>query len=73
MILNPSREKLLLLEHWAIRYLDSGVFLQTETDRMSGCNYDSDESQDSEKTTHHSHSYVLPEMEVKPCLTVSSM
>lgn len=73
MILNPSKEQHVPLEHWAIKYPDSGIILQTDTDRLSSYSYDSDESQDSEEATHHRHSYVLPEIEVKSYLTVMSM
>ncbi|KAB5574988.1 hypothetical protein PHYPO_G00215500 [Pangasianodon hypophthalmus] len=64
MIVVPSKEKFSLVEHWADKYLDSGVSLQTDTDRLLGSNYDSDESHDSEETTHHSCSYVPSEMEM---------
>ncbi|KAI5620327.1 ras and EF-hand domain-containing protein, partial [Silurus asotus] len=60
----PSKEKLSLVEHWAEKYLDSGISLQTDTDRMSGCNYDSDESNDSDDTTHHSSSIIPSEIEM---------
>lgn len=65
MIVVPSKEKHSLVEHWADKYLDSGVSLQTDTDRLSDCNYKSDESH--EENTHYSCSYLLPEMEVNPC------
>ncbi|KAF7699172.1 ras and EF-hand domain-containing protein [Silurus meridionalis] len=64
MIAVPSKEKLSLVEHWAEKYLDSGISLQTDTDRMSGCNYDSDESNDSDDTTHHSSSIIPSEIEM---------
>ncbi|XP_062860710.1 ras and EF-hand domain-containing protein [Trichomycterus rosablanca] len=61
----PSKEKFSLVTHWADKYLDSGVSLQTDTDHMSGCNYyDSDTSSTSEVTAHHSYSYVQSELEV---------
>ncbi|MCJ8733427.1 hypothetical protein PDJAM_G00223350 [Pangasius djambal] len=64
MTVVPSKEKFSLVEHWAEKYLDSGVSLQTDTDRLPDCNYDSDESHNSEETTHHSCSYVSSEMEM---------
>ncbi|XP_076847233.1 ras and EF-hand domain-containing protein isoform X1 [Brachyhypopomus gauderio] len=62
---DPSKEKFSLVERWADKYLDSGVSLQTDTDRMSCTNYDSDDSHDSVETSvHQSYSYVHSEMEM---------
>ncbi|KAI4905285.1 hypothetical protein NFI96_022706 [Prochilodus magdalenae] len=65
MAVDPTKEKLSLVARWADKYLDSGVSLQTDTEQMSGSNYDSDESQDSVETVeHHSYSCVHSEMEM---------
>ncbi|XP_026860414.2 ras and EF-hand domain-containing protein [Electrophorus electricus] len=64
MSVDPSKEKFSLVERWADKYLDSGVSLQTDTDRMSCTNYDSDDSHESVETVHHSYSYVQSEMEM---------
>ncbi|XP_036417520.1 ras and EF-hand domain-containing protein [Colossoma macropomum] len=65
MAVDPTKDKFSLVARWADKYLDSGVSLQTDTDRMSGSNYDSDESQDSVETVEHqSYSYVHSEMEM---------
>ncbi|XP_017566581.1 ras and EF-hand domain-containing protein isoform X2 [Pygocentrus nattereri] len=63
MAVDTTKDKFSLVARWADKYLDSGVSLQTDTDRMSGSNYDSDESQDSVETAEHqSFSYVHSEM-----------
>lgn len=46
---------MVLVKNWADRYLDSGVSIQTDTEPMSGSDYDSDDSQG---TAHHSYSYI---------------
>ncbi|KAG9273279.1 ras and EF-hand domain-containing protein-like isoform X2 [Astyanax mexicanus] len=64
MSVDGSKDKFSLVARWADKYLDSGVSLQTDTDRMSASNYDSDESHNSVETVHHSDSYVHSEMEM---------
>ncbi|KAG2470815.1 ras and EF-hand domain-containing protein isoform X1 [Polypterus senegalus] len=51
---------------WADKYLDSGVSVSHDTvDGQDSCSeYDSDHSQDSEETIHHSYSYAPSEIEL---------
>ncbi|XP_066540356.1 ras and EF-hand domain-containing protein [Hoplias malabaricus] len=63
MAVDPTKDMISRVAHWADTYLDSGVSLQTDTDRTSGSNYDSDASEDSVETVHHSYSYVHSDME----------
>ncbi|XP_056622318.1 ras and EF-hand domain-containing protein [Triplophysa dalaica] len=50
-----EEDTMVLVKNWADRYLDSGVSIQTDTEPMSGSDYDSDDSQG---TAHHSYSYI---------------
>lgn len=53
-----------LVKNWADRYLDSGVSIQTDTEPMSGSDYDSDDSQE---TAQHSY---IPSSELEVSLHV---
>ncbi|XP_055029964.2 ras and EF-hand domain-containing protein [Misgurnus anguillicaudatus] len=56
-----EEDTMALVKSWADRYLDSGVSIQTDTEPMSGSDYDSD---DSHETAHHNDSYNPSELEV---------
>ncbi|XP_016376785.1 ras and EF-hand domain-containing protein isoform X1 [Sinocyclocheilus rhinocerous] len=59
-----EEDTMALVKFWADKYLDSGVSIQTETEPMSGSNYDSDDSHNSVETVHHSYSSIPSELEV---------
>ncbi|XP_052388306.1 ras and EF-hand domain-containing protein-like isoform X3 [Carassius gibelio] len=54
-----EEDTMALVKFWADKYLDSGVSIQTDTEPMSGSNYDSDDSHNSVETMHHT-SYSIP-------------
>ncbi|XP_051513180.1 ras and EF-hand domain-containing protein-like isoform X2 [Myxocyprinus asiaticus] len=59
-----EEDSMTLVKCWTEKYLDSGVSLQTDTEPMSGSNYDSDDSCHLVETVHHSYSYIPTELEV---------
>ncbi|XP_016344165.1 ras and EF-hand domain-containing protein-like isoform X2 [Sinocyclocheilus anshuiensis] len=59
-----EEDTMALVKFWADKYLDSGVSIQTETEPMSGSNYDSDDSHNSMATVNHSYSSIPSELEV---------
>ncbi|XP_052008138.1 ras and EF-hand domain-containing protein-like [Xyrauchen texanus] len=59
-----EEDSMALVKSWADKYLDSGVSLQTDTEPMSGSDYDSDDSHHLVETVHHSYSYIPTELEV---------
>ncbi|XP_068170286.1 ras and EF-hand domain-containing protein [Antennarius striatus] len=49
---------------WADKYLDSGVSLVMDTAGSTGSDYESDDSESSAETVHHSYSYVPSDVEI---------